>query len=180
MFVGLVVTLAPGPPSKFRPGDEVELVGTKDRPVKLCADEAIFTDYISKTRKFVLGEEIFSPMGFSIRARVLAAKGDRLQVKILEGHLKDETGWTSPDEVRLRPTPEEARKDVDEGIALTERREIYAEEQGIGELAEDEGFHQIPAIQTDANLLTAHESHVKCDAIIADLEKRSSDAHRKV
>ncbi len=55
---------------------------------------------------------------------------------------------------------------------MTERREIYAEEQGIGELAEDEGFHQIPAIQTDANLLTAHESHVKRDAIIADLEKK--------
>ncbi len=157
--------------SKFQPGDDVELVGPKDGMIFLCADEEIFMEHKSRSRRFVPGKEIFT-VAVSERAIVLEDKGDRLQVKILDGHLKDQSGWISSDEVRLRPTPEEASKDVVEGLALDKRREIYAKLFRIGLLAEDEGFHQIPIIPTEDDLLTGPERNAKRNAIISGVEKK--------
>jgi hypothetical protein len=101
----------------------------------------VFFAYKSKARNFVLGKELFS-VYVSTRARVLEDKGDRLQVEILEGPWKGRVGWIASDEVRLPPTPEEASRDVIEGLTLDKRREIYAELHRVGMLAEFEAEHQ--------------------------------------
>jgi len=146
----------------------VELIGSKAGIVTLCADEAIFLDYRSKTRKFVAGEELFM-VAVATLAEVLVDKGDRLQIKILEGRRRDRIAWLAPDEARLRPTAEEAAKDVVDRLTLDKRREIYAELFRIGMLAEFEGFHQIPI---DGDPVTGPERNAKRKALIADVEKK--------
>ncbi len=56
-----------------------------------------------RPRDFVLGEEIFE-IGPGVLASVMADKGDRIQVKALNGSWKDRIGWIASDEVRPRPT----------------------------------------------------------------------------
>jgi hypothetical protein len=153
---------------KFRQGAQVELIGSKDGMTTLCADEAIFLEYQSKTRKFIAGRELFG-VDFSTLAEVLVDKGDRLQVKILEGAWKGRIAWLAPGEARLRPTAEDAAKDVVDGLTQDKRREIYAELHRIGMLADFEGFHQIPI---EGDPVTAPERNAKRKALIADLEKK--------
>ena len=104
--------------STFRPGAEVELIGPKEmRMARLYASEAILLAYRSETREFVLGEEIFG-VGPSVLATVLVDKGDRLQVKVLNGSWKDRIGWIQADEVRLRPSLKDALRDIIGGLTL--------------------------------------------------------------
>jgi hypothetical protein len=153
----------------FRRGAQVELIGPKEFGMPtICADERIFLEFRSHTRKFVAGEEVFG-VDISALAEVLLDKGDRVQVKILEGAWKDRVGWIAPDEVRLRPTPEEAARDIVDGLPLDRRREIYAELHRIGMLAAFEGSHQIPIVG-DGD--TFAERNAKLQALSADLEKK--------
>jgi hypothetical protein len=130
-------------PTFSKTGAEVELVGRKGKMIFLCSDEAIFMDRGSTSRQSVPGKDIFA-VSVSERARVLEDKGDRLQVRVLEGSWKDRVGWIASDEVRLRPSPEEELRDVVEGITLDKRREIYAELFRVRMLAELEARHQVP------------------------------------
>jgi hypothetical protein len=129
--------------STSRPGSEVELIGPKEGMIVLSANEAILLDYRSKTREFVIGEEIFSVSPSAV-ATVLADKGDRLQVKVLNGSWKDRIGWIASDEVRARPTLKDALRDVIGGLTLDERRTIYGELHRVGMQATFESEHQSP------------------------------------
>ncbi len=130
--------------SKFRPGDEVELIGPKEmRMPRLYATEAILWAYRSNTREFVLGEEIFGVSPGDL-ANVLVDKGDRLQVKVLNGSWKDRIGWIESDEVRLSPTLKDALRDVVDGLTLVERRTIYGDLYRVGMQATFESEHRAP------------------------------------
>jgi hypothetical protein len=141
----------------FQPGAEVELVSTKEmRLARLYATEAILLAYRSKTREFVLGEEVFA-VSPSVLATVLVDKGDRLQVKVLNGSWKDRIGWIESDEVRLRPTLKDAFRDVVDGLTLDERRTIYGELHRVGMEAGFESDRQAPVSNLPGSL-ARHEA----------------------
>jgi hypothetical protein len=121
------------------------------RMARLDATEAILWAYRSKTREFVLGEEIFG-VSPSVLATVLVDKGDRLQVKVLNGSWKDRIGWIESDEVRLRPTLKDALRDVVDGLTLVERRTIYGELHRVGMQATFESEHKAPRSNLPSSL----------------------------
>ena len=158
------VSSPPVPPiaprkTAFGQGVEVELIGPKEGLITLCADESIFVDHKSTTRRFVLGEEIFG-VGPGVLASVLADMGDRLQVKVLKGSWKGRIGWIASDEVRLRPTTEDASRDVVEGLTLDFHRTIYGELHRVGMQATFESEHQVPFsdLAVDPSVLARHEA----------------------
>jgi hypothetical protein len=153
---------------RFPTGAEIELIGPREGTPMLCANEEVFLAYRSKTRNFVAGKEVFGVVWAAL-AQVLVDKGDRLQVKVVEGPWKDRIGWIASDQVRSPPTPEEAAKDVVDGLTLDKRREIYAQLHRIGMLAEIEGFHQFPIEGAPA---TFQERTAKRDALISGMEQR--------
>jgi hypothetical protein len=156
---------------KYQPGAEVELVGPKGRATFLCSDEAIFMDRKSTSRQFVPGKDVFM-VRVSERARVLEDKGDRLQVRVLEGSWKDRVGWIASDEVRLRPSPEEESGDVVEGLALDKRREIYAELHRVGMLATFEAEHQVPLRDLPAHPSESGKVLAKHKAVYEAMERK--------
>ena len=85
-------------------------------------------------------------------ATVLVDKGDRLQVKVLNGSWKDRIGWIESDEVRLRPTLKDALRDVVDGLTLDERRTIYSELHRVGMQATFEADHQAPVSNLPGSL----------------------------
>ena len=127
--------------------------------ITLCAGEAILLVYRSKTRRLVPGEEIFA-VGPSALATVLVNKGDRLQVRVLNGSWKDRIGWIESDRVRLRPTLKEALRDVVDGLTLVERRTIYGELHRVGMQASFESNHQAPVSNLPGSL-ARHEAVYK-------------------
>ena len=155
----------------FDLGVEVELVGPSEGMIVLCADESIFVAYRSKTRNFTPGKELFG-VSPSVLATVLADKGDRLQVKVLNGSWKDRMGWISSDEVRLRPTREDASGDVVEGLTLDKRREIYAELHRVGMLATFESEHQVPISEFAADPSQAGVVLDRHEAVYKELNKK--------
>jgi hypothetical protein len=133
---------APSNP-RFPLGTVVELIGPKDGMIFLCADEAVFLEFRSHTRKFVPGPELFAVSPSAV-AEVLADKGDRLIVKVSEGSWKGRIGWIASDEVRLRPTLKDALRDVVDGLTLNERRTIYSDLYRVAMEAKFESDHQAP------------------------------------
>jgi hypothetical protein len=142
--------------SKFLPGAEVELIGPKEGMITLCADEATLLAHRSKTRDFVIGEEVFG-VGPGVLASVITDKGDRLQVKVLSGSWKDRSGWIASDEVRLSPTLNDALRDVVDGLTFNERRTIYAELHRVGMQATFESERQAPIDHVPASLARRKE-----------------------
>ena len=111
---------------KFKPGTEVEVIGPKDGKPFLAIDEPTLVAYHAKpkTKKIVEGRNIFE-VGPGEPSQVVDAKGDHLKIKVMVGPMKNRIGWITADEVRLPPTPEEAAKDVVDGLPLDKRRSIY-------------------------------------------------------
>ena len=93
-------------------------------------------------------------------ANVLVDKGDRLQVKLLNGSWKDRIGWIESDEVRLRPTLKDALRDVVDGLTLVERRIIFGELHRVGMQAGFDSDHQAPVSNLPGSL-ARHETVYK-------------------
>jgi hypothetical protein len=93
----------------------------------------------------------------SDRATVSEDKGDRLQVKLLNGSWRNRIGWIESNEVRLRPTLKDALRDVVDGLTLVERRIIFGELHRVGMQSGFDSDHQAPVSNLPGSL-ARHEA----------------------
>ncbi|WP_422930127.1 hypothetical protein [Singulisphaera sp. PoT] len=161
-------------PSDLKPGDIVDIL----KPTMFS--ERAFANPGVNLRTLKNGEQKFAG-GVGNTGLVVGGDSAAVKIRLHSRGWEGREGWIPRASVRKQPTEEESTKDVEHGLTLLKRREIYAELHRVGSIANLEADRRVPQLEPpfdQQTLLDRERRRQECyEAFEKELDRQVMDRY---